>query len=230
MSVRVLVLLGVLVLFGCTAQVSSPEQRQQQTQAIREYTARVGRVTAGMTKADVQSIVGTATTRSIFREGPAEVEEWWYPTEIGYAQLRFLGGVLSQQKTQRTTLHFARDTSIPLTEDDIRVHLALSTVKLGTSKSEISAFKLKPTTTLTEQQTAEVMVKVREAFTSMKDSPLLLGIDLSGMNRDIRGEMWIYTASRLQANLFFVNDQVDRISFSEQPTKAQLNEIMQKAL
>lgn len=227
---RLISAFAIVTLAGCAAQILSPEQRQQQTQALREYTIRLSRIAPGSSRADVQSLAGAPMQRSLFRKGATDVEEWTYPTDSGYTMLRFSNDKLIDQWTHRTALRFARDTSIPLTQSEIQVRLLLSSIRVGASKTEVSSIAVKPTTTLTEQQTAELMSKLRTAIDSMKETPLLMGIDLRGMSREVRGEMWFYEGTRLSAAVVFVDQRVARIVFSEQPTQAQQNEMMQRAL
>lgn len=221
-------MLLMFLVAGC-ASTQTPAQRELQQQALRENATRLRLVSTGALKADVQNLVGVASERQIYREGGSEVELWTYPHDEGYVRLKFVDSKLIDQKTHRTRLTFARDTTIPTSQKDMATHLMLSLVKLGWTKTQVEELAIKPVTKMTEQQTAELMVMFRKMMMEMKDTPLLMGIDLSEFNRDVRGEMWIYQADRLGGSLLFRNGTVVEIGFTEQPTKAQQNEIMQKA-
>ena len=227
---NVLSALIIVTLVGCAAQILSPEQRQQQTQALREYTIRLSQIGPGSTRADIQSLVGTAMLRSIFREDAADVEEWSYPTDSGYETLRFSNDKLVGQKTFRTALRFARDTSIPLTQSEIQVRLLLSSIKVGASKTEVSRLTVKPTAMLTAWQTGQLMRNFSAVVDQVRGSPLFMGIDPRDMIVAVHGETWIYEGARLSVALLFADQQVARIVFSEKPSKAQQNEMMQRAL
>jgi hypothetical protein len=215
-------LLLVVLLAGCASSgTQSPAQRRMQADALRANSERLKLVTAGALKADVEQALGVAGNRQIFREGSAEVQIWTYPFDEGYARLKFREGKLVEQSTQRTSLTFARDTTIPLTQKDLDVHAALALVKLGWTKAQVERLPVKPAIRMTEKETAEVIAKMRKVLAES-------GADLAETNRDLRGEMWMYLGHRLNGSLLFRQGKVVEISFSEQPTKAQQDEIMQR--
>ena len=102
-------------------------------------------------------------------------------------------------------------------------------MKLGWTKADVERLPLKPTAKLTEQQTTEVVETLRQMFSQMKDSPFLMGMDTSDM-RDLSGEIWMYKGARLGGNLVIRDGKVVDISFTEEGTKAQMNETMQRLL
>lgn len=224
---KLILAIAIFTLVGCAAPISSPEQRQQQTKALRENTIQLSSLAFGANRADVLARLGAPTTKTLFREAEAEKELWVYPTETGYTTLHFSGDKLVDQKIQRTVLRFARDTSIPLTQSELDTRFQLSMLRVGASKSEV---KLRPTNTFTPQQTAELVSKLRTVLSSMKDSPVLIGVGSTGIERDMRGEMWIYEGQRLSVTLFFEDQLITRIVFSEQPTEAQMNDMLHRSL
>ena len=220
-----------LVLLGCATapETQTQDQRERQSLALQIAGAKLSRIKNGSSKTDVQEMMGASSNRQIFIEGSVATELWWYAYDTGFARLKFADGKLVEQKTYRSHATWVRDTTMPLTDEEVRIHLTFSVVGIGWTRAQVSLLPMKPSVRLTEKEATDVMANTREMLTKFKDGPVLMGADLSDV-LDIRGDWWIYAGPRLGCTLVFQDDKVVEISFSEAPTKAQLNDALRRMI
>lgn len=174
--------------------------------------------------------MGIASIRRIGRDGAADLEVWRYPTDEGYASLRFVNGRLLSQEVKPTRLTFARDTSLHLSKADIQNHLVLLPVNIGWHKSQVQSLAITPSNVLDKTSAAEFFAKLLTITTKFSGALLVGGFDAFDPTLDLQGELWVYDAPRLSTLLIFRDNMVAEIIFMEKPTESQATELLHRAL
>jgi hypothetical protein len=226
----VALLIAILTLGACATTALTEAQREQQAFALQRNELAIAKVTAGMSKADVLGTAGIAGNRRQYRSNSGElVDIWSYPTTEGYVSIKFLEGSLAEKKLFRSRAVIARDATVPLTRQDMDIHLFLATVRLGWTMEQVEQLPIKTMERVNEFEAARFLDAFRQAAEALKDSGPMAGADFSEMDAGyLRGDLWLYQGPRLGGWVIFRNNAVSMILFTEQGTKAQMKEAEQR--